>query len=131
MKPFTLLIVDDEPIILKSYSRLLQLQLPGINIFVAKNGIEGLALIKEKSPNFILLDLAMPEMNGFEVLAQLQEDHVKLPIIVMTAFDTEDNIELAKMISQNNHIQVLRKPIDVQVLIERLSRAISEVNRDE
>ena len=121
---FKLLIVDDEQIILKSYSRLLGLQLPDISILSAKNGIEGLGLIRSEQPNLILLDLAMPEMNGFEVLAQMQKDKIIIPTIVMTAFDTQDNIELARIISQNDYIQVLRKPVEIPVLLKKISEVM-------
>jgi CheY-like chemotaxis protein len=118
---FTLLIVDDEQIILKSYARLLSVQLPTVTVLTAKNGVEGLTMIKAHKPNLVLLDLAMPEMNGFEVLAHLQDEGIAQAIIVMTAFDTQDNVELAKLISQSSQIEVLRKPVDMPVLIGKIS----------
>jgi CheY-like chemotaxis protein len=113
--------VDDEQIILKSYARLLSVQLPTVTVLTAKNGVEGLTMIKAHKPNLVLLDLAMPEMNGFEVLAHLQDEGIAQAIIVMTAFDTQDNVELAKLISQSSQIEVLRKPVDMPVLIGKIS----------
>lgn len=118
---FTLLIVDDEQIILKSYARLLSVQLPSVSVLTAKNGVEGLSMIKAHKPNLVLLDLAMPEMNGFEVLAHLHDEGIDQPTIVMTAFDTQDNVELAKLIAQSRQVEVLRKPVDMPVLIGKIS----------
>jgi threonine synthase len=56
-------------------------------IFEARNGVEGLAMIREHRPDLVLLDLMMPEMDGFQVLDHLKADAAtaKIPVIVITA----------------------------------------------
>ncbi len=56
-------------------------------IFEARNGVEGLAMIREHRPDLVMLDLMMPEMDGFQVLDHLKADAAtaKIPVIVVTA----------------------------------------------
>lgn len=83
----TFLIVDDEPDILATHTWLLQTQLPGSRILQANNGRQALEIMTTSTPDLVLLDLMMPEMNGFEVIAAMQT-HPELctvPVVVMTA----------------------------------------------
>jgi two-component system, response regulator YesN len=52
----------------------------------AKNGIEGLQMIKEKVPDFVILDIRMPEMNGITVLAKMKEQGLKSKVCVLTNY---------------------------------------------
>ncbi len=91
----TLLIVDDDPAILDVHSRLVQQQLPHCRVLLAGNGREALAVVKETRPDLILLDLMMPELDGFGVLEALRagETTRTIPVIVLTAQAlTEDDM---------------------------------------
>ena len=81
----TVLVVDDDPGILDMHCRLVQQT--GRRAITARNGREALALIDEQIPNLILLDLTMPEMDGFAVLDQLRtrESTREIPVIILTA----------------------------------------------
>ncbi|MGC9523316.1 MAG: substrate-binding domain-containing protein [Anaerolineae bacterium] len=83
----TILLVDDQPDILATHAWLLQSQLPGTRILQATNGRQALALMAEIHPDLVLLDLMMPEMSGFEVIAEMQShpDLCSIPIVVLTA----------------------------------------------
>lgn len=83
----TVLVVDDEPEILATHTWLLQSQLPGSHILHAANGREALELMIEAHPDLVLLDLMMPEMNGFEVIEEMQNhpDLCGIPTVVLTA----------------------------------------------
>jgi threonine synthase len=79
-------IIDDEPEVRRLIRRILQSQ-ANYTLFEAADGKAGLALIKKEKPNLVILDLMMPEMDGFSVMNALQQDQsVKdIPIIVVTA----------------------------------------------
>jgi signal transduction histidine kinase/DNA-binding LacI/PurR family transcriptional regulator/DNA-binding response OmpR family regulator len=81
----TVLVVDDDPGILDMHSRLVEGS--GRRAVTARNGHEALALIEEQTPNLILLDLMMPEMDGFAVLDELRarESTRDIPVIILTA----------------------------------------------
>ncbi len=97
-KAQTILVVDDEPETLDLHARIIQDQLPECRVLRARDGREALKLIRQERPGLILLDLLMPEMDGFAVLeAMHQEESLwHIPVIVVTgqALTTEDMARL-------------------------------------
>lgn len=94
IKQAKLLIIDDDPAILQAIKS--SLHLPGIKlkIEVADSGLVGLQKAKQFLPDIIVLDLQMPDLDGFEVLAELREDHqlAHTRVIMLTAQDTIKNL---------------------------------------
>ena len=84
--PQTILLVDDDQQILDLHTRMIQTQLPDCRIIHAHNGRDALEILSSLRPDLILLDLMMPEMDGFGVLKALQADETKrkIPVVVMT-----------------------------------------------
>lgn len=85
-RPATILIADDEPGILDLHGRLVRAQLPECRILTAENGRLALDLIRRELPDLVLLDLMMPELDGFGVLEALHagETTRDIPVIVLT-----------------------------------------------
>ncbi len=83
----TILVVDDEPAILDMHTRLLQGHLPDCHILGARDGQEALSVIEQTMPDLVLLDLMMPEMDGFQVLEAMRDRELSrhIPVIVLTA----------------------------------------------
>ena len=81
------LVVDDDPAIREHLRRALDRE--GWSVCEARDGREALALVEEEAPSAIVLDLMMPEVDGFEVLDELrsQKAHADIPVIVFTAMD--------------------------------------------
>jgi two-component system alkaline phosphatase synthesis response regulator PhoP len=122
MSQFTLLIVDDEASIRDGLSRYLEDE--PIRIVLAKNGNEGLQLAQLESPDLILLDLAMPEMTGLELLEHLQLRKLTIPVIIMTAYDSETNKDLVKINNRNDGTIILRKPVDPDEIVKIIRNSI-------
>jgi signal transduction histidine kinase/DNA-binding response OmpR family regulator len=82
----TILVVDDEPGILEMHARIIQSQLASCRVLRAGNGRDALALLKAEQPDLVLLDLMMPELDGFGVLEKMraQETTRDVPVIVLT-----------------------------------------------
>ncbi|HBB32740.1 MAG TPA: two-component system response regulator [Cyanobacteria bacterium UBA8803] len=82
-----ILVVDDHPASRMTAGALLSAD--GYEVFEAENGIEALALVFESQPDLILLDVMMPEMDGFEVCRHLKEnEHTRLiPVVFITALN--------------------------------------------
>jgi CheY-like chemotaxis protein len=78
----TLLVVDDDPAVRESLEELLRRQ--GYRILTAADGEEGLRLVREKRPDLIILDVALPGMDGFRVATLIKGDPAlqKIPIIL-------------------------------------------------
>lgn len=102
-------VVDDNPDARRLIYRILQSQ-GNFSIFEATNGQEAVDLIHKEHPNLIILDLMMPEMDGFAVLDRLQSDPdtADIPIIVVTAKE----LTSAEKIRLQGHIQSLMRKGD-------------------
>ncbi len=83
----TVLIVDDDPDLLRLFRRMLADQ--PYRVLRAKNGSEALAIMAQQRPDVVLLDLVMPEMDGFQLLAHRNADPVlrQIPVIVVSSQD--------------------------------------------
>lgn len=87
-----ILVVDDEPRNVKILQ--IQLEARGYIVLTAGDGVEALEVIKDETPDLILLDINMPRVDGYEVLAKVRADKTTefIPIIMITALrDTEEN----------------------------------------
>ncbi len=82
-----LLAIDDDPDNLITLSALLQKVMPDCTFLTAQSGPEGLEMARSEAPDTILLDIKMPEMDGFEVCQKLKTDDITkhIPIIMLTA----------------------------------------------
>src|SRR4051812_10254690 len=89
----TVLVVDDEPDIRALIQ--LNLELDGHRVVLASNGSEALVRVSEEVPDLMLLDLMMPEVDGWQVLETIKAatdlDVNRIPILMLTAYDTADN----------------------------------------
>ena len=118
MRNLEILIVDDNEQITKMLTTFLELK--DHKCTVANDGKEGLALIKESRHDVILLDLAMPEFDGYSVIKDLEENNLLKDhkIIVFTA-STITQEELDELVTRGVTSYIL-KPIDIDILLSKL-----------
>lgn len=92
-KDFTILIVEDDKFLVDIFAT--RLKSAGYNVLVANDGESGLQVATEHHPHLILLDVIMPQMDGYEVLAKLkQQDMTKdIPVILLTNLGHEEDVE--------------------------------------
>jgi two-component system, cell cycle response regulator DivK len=114
MLPKKVLIIDDEPLVLKSVSLLLKKA--GMTATKASSGPEGLQCAAKDKPDLILLDLKMPQMSGWEVLAQLKNDESlkTIPVVVFSAEAVADSDRVAKELDV---VAILQKPLHIETLM--------------
>ncbi len=81
-----ILIVDDEPGVLEMHARIVETWSPECRVWKARNGREAVEIIRRKRPDLVLLDLMMPELDGFGVLEMMRSDEMSrdIPVIVLT-----------------------------------------------
>ena len=117
--PISALIVDDEKPAREELAYLLK-ALPDVTIIgQARNGLEAVNLIKEKSPDLVFLDVQMPGLDGFGVLKRLVDKKVKLPHIVFaTAYD-----HYAVQAFEVHAVDYVLKPFDKARVSKSISRA--------
>ncbi len=89
-KDATVLIVDDEPDVRRYLQTILEDA--GFNVLTAGDGEEGLAVIRDKRPDFISLDLIMPRKTGHKLLHELKKDKElsRIPVLIVTAHAKTD-----------------------------------------
>ena len=113
-----ILLVDDEEEFLKLLSK--RLEVRGLNVSHVPSGEEALARIEGQNFDVIVLDLAMPGIDGIETLRQLKEKDPDSEIIMLTGHATVHNgIEAMKLGAED----FLEKPVDLGVLLEKISEA--------
>ena len=91
----TIVIVEDEQVLLKALN--IELLNAGFDVIVAADGKTGLNMIKANKPDLVLLDLLLPKMDGYAVLAHAKKDPKTqdIPVIILSNFGETENIEKA------------------------------------
>jgi len=114
---WTILVIDDEADSLEIVRMILSYH--GANVLTARNGVEGLALAKEHSPRFIISDLSMPIMDGWELIEKLKTDEQTkhIPAIALTAHAMLGDRQRATTAGYHNY---LTKPLSPSTLIRDL-----------
>lgn len=86
-------VIDDEPYISEIYAT--KFNRAGYDVVTAKDGEEGLELIKQEKPDMILLDIMMPKKDGIAVLKDLEKDEElkKIPVIMLSNLNDEGTID--------------------------------------
>jgi CheY-like chemotaxis protein len=89
----TILVVEDDPVLGVMYKT--KLEAEGYEIVSAVNGVEGLASAKQCKPDLILLDIILPQLDGFSVLEELKDDAKtkKIPVVLLTNLGTDEDRE--------------------------------------
>ena len=89
-----ILVIDDEPRVARVMAEALQYE--GHHVVVAGDGEEGLRAIEGNPPDAVFLDVAMPGMDGIEVLRRIRQRFTDLPVILLTGWASEGQIDEAR-----------------------------------
>jgi signal transduction histidine kinase/DNA-binding LacI/PurR family transcriptional regulator/CheY-like chemotaxis protein len=123
------LVVDDEPATLDMHTRIVQEHSSSNKVFKARNGKEALSLMQREIVDLVLLDLQMPEMDGFEVLEAMQakETTRKIPVIVVTG-KVLNEVELERL-SQGVTAVLAKGVFSSEETIGHINRALEQKRR--
>jgi DNA-binding NtrC family response regulator len=112
------LLVDDEVEFIEALAE--RMSYRGITVDVANTGAKAINKANEKSYDAIILDLAMPEMDGIDVLKILLKDNPDLQIIFLTGHATlEKGIEAVKL----GAVEFMEKPVEIDKLLAKIEEA--------
>jgi DNA-binding response OmpR family regulator len=101
---FLVLLVEDDKYICKAYKE--GLERAGFEVVVAYDGLEALDLVKNRVPDVILLDIAMPGKNGFEVLEELRmsADTKDVPVVILSNLGQDSDVKKATELGANDYL---------------------------
>lgn len=124
---FSILAVDDGPDNILLIASALEDE---YDIFVALNGYDAISQLKEHKPDLILLDVLLPDINGFDVckIIKSNEAFADIPIIFLTAMDSREDTRIGLGIGG---IDYLTKPVDLDLLILRVRNHIESKQRND
>ena len=119
--PKTILIVDDQ----KGVRRLLEelFKMEGWNVYTASDGIEAVSQVKASSPDIVLMDMKMPNMNGLESSSQILALCPDMRIIMMTAYGEMDVVKKALEVGVR---RCITKPFDILSLRDLVNELVME-----
>jgi len=119
-----ILAIDDNEDILKLLDTVITSK--GYNFTQAVNGKEGVKLIEEQHFDAILLDLAMPEFSGMDVVESLKKSNILKDqnIIIFTASSATDK-EISELLQNEGVSFCIRKPVDIKFLIKKIEDMVN------
>ncbi len=117
-----ILLIEDDKFFQKFYSTKLQEKKQEVQ--VASDGEEGLIKMRDFKPDLVLLDLIMPKMDGFAVLATRSQDEnlKKIPVIVFSTLGQEKDVENAQQLGANGYIN--KGSFDFKVMVEKINQVM-------
>ncbi len=123
-----ILVIDDEPFFVDIYST--ALKRAGFCVLSARDGIEGLALAIEKLPSLILLDILMPDKDGFQVMADLKActETREIPVFILSAL-TKD-LEVRRGIKLGATRYLLKGQSTPMQVADQIHKYFDEVRRE-
>lgn len=116
----SILLIDDDPVVRSLVSGILRKN--GYNVFVAKDGREGIDLAREKQPDLVVTDYQMPGISGMEVLNSIKQMNPSLPIIMLTA---HGDASLTIKSIQEGAFDFIEKPINSKELLATIKNGLS------
>lgn len=116
-----ILIVDDEPNIVMSLEYIFKKE--NFEVFIARDGEEAIEIVENKIPDIILLDIMMPNVDGYQVLKHLKlyEELSKIKVILLSAKNKASDIELGLRLGADKYIS---KPFSVKKLVKEVKELI-------
>lgn len=112
------LVVDDDPVVIRLVKEILKNL--GYEVETAKDGIDAMVMVKKEKPDLIVLDIMMPELNGYDVLRTLKftDEYKDIPVLLLTAREQELDRRIGEMMG----IDYLQKPVNREAFIERIQK---------
>jgi DNA-binding response OmpR family regulator len=119
-----ILVGEDDPAVARLYAAYAQSR--GHQVIVARDGAEALVAAVSEHPDLVMLDVAMPKLDGRDVLRQLKGNPrtAEIPVLVVTAFGGDQN--LRNLLLELGAVDVLEKPVDLAMAFSKAERLFEE-----
>lgn len=125
--PKLICIVDDEDELIQNLKAELRALRPQWDIKTFTNGMDALKIILAGEVDLVLTDIAMPDMDGYELYWRVKEHDPRIPVIMMTGFGYDPNHVLVR--AKTDGLQdVLYKPFEVEDLAAKIDQRLGEID---
>ena len=114
------LVIDDDPDIAKVISLCFEMRWPQTTVIPAADGKEGVSLVETEGPDVVILDVGLPEMNGFEVCHKIRR-FSNVPIIMLTVRDADADVSCGLETGADDYIS---KPFSHVQLLSRVQAVL-------
>ncbi|MBF0479680.1 MAG: response regulator [Candidatus Omnitrophica bacterium] len=116
-----ILVVDDDPVVVKLVSATLQKE--GYEVLTASDGLDAMVLIDKEKPDLLVLDIMLPEINGYDICYNLRFDEhfPPLPVVLISSCEPV----MHEMVFRRTNIYFMGKPINTKLLLEKIHLMLS------
>ncbi len=122
MKPVRILIADDQ-VLVRSGIRVLLEGIDDVQVIAeAGDGLEALRLVAEHAPDILVLDISMPGLNGFDVLAQMGQKFPEVRAIILTVHDSEEYVMRALSLGAMGYLTKSGASAELDLAIKTVAR---------
>lgn len=87
----SILLIEDDPFLIDIYTT--KLKVEGFSVDVATDGQKGLRKIKEEKPDLVLLDIVLPQIDGWEILQKVKNQNLKVKIVILSNLSQKEEVE--------------------------------------
>jgi len=122
-----ILIIEDEESVLMALE--IDLRIEGYHVSSAKDGLKGFSMAKEQAYDLIILDIMLPEMNGFEVCKQLRHAGITTPILMLTAKSQEVDKVLGLELGADDYVTKPFSPRELRARVNALFRRVKQTQQ--
>ena len=122
-----ILAVDDEIRILTMIKK--RLEFAGHEVITATDGLEGLRLARSEKPDLIVLDLILPNLNGYQICAMLKGDRLlkNIPILMLTARSQAKDVEEGMKVGADAYVT---KPYDPELFVKQVESLLRQAEEE-
>ncbi|MFW5798639.1 MAG: response regulator transcription factor [Planctomycetota bacterium] len=117
-----LLVVDDNPAAVQLLAKVFGDA--GAEVLVARSGAEAIERAEREAPDLVVLDVMMPDKNGYEVCVELKRRRPDLPVLFLTALDDREHASIGRFVDADGY---LAKPVSRRALLETTRHLLEPV----
>ena len=122
MKPIKVILVDDHSLVRAGIRSLIQ-NISGVEVIAeANNGRDAIRLIDELIPDLVLLDIAMPELNGLEVISRISKDNTETKVIILSMHTNEEYVVQALKAGAAGYLLKDSAPNELEIAVNAVMK---------
>ena len=118
-------IVDDEPVLVRSLQTMIERSDCDMEVVGAANdGINGLAMIRERMPDLVFVDISMPVMDGLQLITHLRQENNDVSVVILSGYKEFDYAKRAVALDVEEYLVKPVNPVDFRSFLKNVSRKI-------